>query len=408
MCARTSGATSNVFLGVEAEELLQAADGVAAQLRAVRGVVVGLARRGPRDERAQADERRAVGDGLGRLDRGVQRVDVLAVPVRAAGPVDELHVPAVRLVARDDVLGERDLGVALDRDVVVVPQHDEVAQLLRARDGRRLAGHALLQVTVGGDDVDVVVERAGAGRGLGVEQAPLAPRRHREADGRGEALAERAGGDLHAGRVPVLGVARRLRAPGAQRLQVLELQAEAGQVQLDVLRQAGVARGQHEPVPAQPVRVRRVVPQHVLVEQVGRGGEADRRPGVAVADLLDRVGGQDTHRVHRPQVEVGPADRLGQGSLRVHRTSFPPGQGSGCRSDEIFDMIFDMTRHPRRMPGRWDVTPSRRSSDRANRPYSAPRVGMPGVTSTRRSDRSHTGTPGDPAPASRRACRCRP
>ena len=238
---------------------------------------------------------------------------------------------------------------------------------------RGLAGHALLQVAVGGDDVDVVVERAGAGRGLGVEQAALAARRHRDADRGGEALAERAGRDLDAGRVPVLRVARGLRAPGAQRLQVLELQAEAGEVQLDVLRQAGVARGQDEPVAAQPVRVRRVVPHHVLEEQVRGGGEADRRPGVAVADLLDRVGGQDTHRVHRPQVEVGPADRLSQGSLRVHRTSFPPGQGSGCRvGRDLRTMIFDMTRHPRRMPGRWDVTPSRRSSDRANRPYSAP------------------------------------
>ena len=121
------------LLGVEAEQLLEAADLVAAELGAVRRVVFGLGRRGPRDERAQADERRAVGVGLGGLDRGVQGVDVLAVAVRAAGPVDELHVPAVRLVAREDVLGERDLGVALDRDVVVVPQHDEVAQLLRAR-----------------------------------------------------------------------------------------------------------------------------------------------------------------------------------------------------------------------------------------------------------------------------------
>ena len=35
--------------------------------------------------------------------------------------------------------------------------------------------------------------------------------------------------------------------------------------------------GEDEPVAAEPVRVRRVVPQHVLVEQVGRGRQADRR-----------------------------------------------------------------------------------------------------------------------------------
>ena len=177
-------------------------------------------------------------------------------------------------------------------------------------DRRRLAGDALLQVAVRGDDVDEVVERARARCRLGVEQSTLAARGHGEPDRRREALTERTGGDLDPGGVLVLGVPGRLGAPRAQRLEVRQLEAEAGEVQLDVLRQARVARGEDEPVAAQPVRVRRVVPQHVLVEQVGSGGEADRRPRVAVADLLDRVRGQDTDRVHRLHVKIGPADRL--------------------------------------------------------------------------------------------------
>jgi hypothetical protein len=312
------------LLGVEAEDLLEAADLVGAQLRAVRAVGVLLGRRRPGDDRPQADERRAVGDGLRGLDRGVEGVHVLRV-VAALGPVHELHVPAVGLVPLQDVLGERDLGVALDRDVVVVPDRDEVAELLGAGDRGRLGGHALLQVAVGGEHVHEVVERAGARGRLGVEQAALAAGRHREPDGRGDALAEGAGGDLDALRVLVLGVAGGLRAPRAQRLDVLELQAEAGQVELDVLGQRGVPRRQDEAVAAQPVRVGRVVPQDVLVEQVGGRGQADRRPGVAVADLLHRVRGQDADRVDGLAVQVGPADGLGQGSLRVHRTSFPPG-----------------------------------------------------------------------------------
>ena len=55
------------------------------------------------------------------------------------------------------------------------------------------------------------------------------------------------------GGVAVLGVARSLGAPGAQRLQVVQLQTEPAEVELDVEGQAGVAAGQHEPVAARPV-----------------------------------------------------------------------------------------------------------------------------------------------------------
>ena len=131
-----------------------------------------------------------------------------------------------------------------------------------------------------------------AGRGVRVEQAALAAGGHRHADGVADALPERAGGGLDAGGVPVLGVAGGERAPGAQRLEVVELQAVAGQVELDVEGQAGVPAGQHEPVATGPVRVGRVVPQVALEEQVRRRRQAHRGAGVAVADLLDRVHGQ--------------------------------------------------------------------------------------------------------------------
>ena len=54
---------------------------------------------------------------------------------------------------------------------------------------------------------DRVVERAVPGRGVRVEQAALAAGRHGHADGVADALAQRPGGGLDAGGVPVLGVA---------------------------------------------------------------------------------------------------------------------------------------------------------------------------------------------------------
>ena len=108
------------LLGVEAQHLLGGGHLVGAQGGAVR--LAGVLRVGgrPGDDRAQHDEAGPVGDRLGRADRVVERRHVLAVGAAVVGPVDGLHVPAVRLVAQRDVLGERDVGVVLDRDLVGV------------------------------------------------------------------------------------------------------------------------------------------------------------------------------------------------------------------------------------------------------------------------------------------------
>ena len=155
--------------------------------------------------------------------------------------------------------------------------------------------------------------------GVGVEQAALAAGGHRHADGVADALAERAGGRLHAGGVVDLGVAGGLRAPGAQRLQVVELHAVAGEVELHVEGEARVAHRQHEAVARRPVRVARVVPQPLLEEQVGGRRHAHRRPRVAVADLLDGVHRQHPGGVDRPAVEV--AEPVGEGRLRLCRAA---------------------------------------------------------------------------------------
>ena len=120
--------------------------------------------------------------------------------------------------------------------------------------------------------------------------------------------------------VAVLGVARGLGVPGPQRLEVVQLETEAAQVELDVEGQAGVAAGQHEAVPAGPVGVGRVVPHHLLEQQVRHRGQAHRRAGVAVAHLLHGVGGEHPDGVDGSDVEVGPALRQdGCGGLaRTH------------------------------------------------------------------------------------------
>ena len=303
------------LLGVEAEHLLGGGDLLVAERGAVALAGVLQGRRGPRDDRPQHDEAGAVGDGLGLLDRVVERGDVLGVPGLVVGPVDGLHVPAVGLVAGADVLAERDVGVVLDGDPVGVVDDGEVAELLHARDGGGLGAHALLDVAVAAQGVDLVVERRGALGRVGVEHAALATGGHRHADRVADALAQRAGGGLDAGGVAVLRVARGLGAPGPQRLEVVELEAPATEVELDVERQARVPARQDEAVTAGPVGVGRVVPHDLLEQQVRRGGEAHGRARVAVADLLHRVHREHTHGVDSTVVDLGPVQAGGRGRV---------------------------------------------------------------------------------------------
>ncbi len=221
-------------------------------------------------------------------------------------PIHRLHMPAVRGVAGGDVLGERDVGVVLDRDLVRVVDDDEIAELLMPGQRGGLAGDALLDVPIRGDHIDGVIERRLTRRGLRVEQAPLIPGRVREPDRRGQSLTQRSGRDLHTVGVTELRVTRGLRPPRPQLLQVLQLQPEPTQIQLDVLRQRRMPRREDETITTRPVHIRGVVVHHPLIQQIRRRSETHRRSGVTIADLLDSIRRQHAHGVHRAPIDLFP------------------------------------------------------------------------------------------------------
>src|SRR5262249_11214965 len=105
-------------LGVEAEDALGLGHLLGAERGAVRRAGVLRVWRGPGDDRPQRDERRTVGALPGRGERAGQRRDVLVIAVRGT-PGDPLHVPAVRLVPRADILRLGNFRIVFDRDVVV-------------------------------------------------------------------------------------------------------------------------------------------------------------------------------------------------------------------------------------------------------------------------------------------------
>ena len=227
------------------------------------------------------------------VDRRLERVelDVLA---------EVLDVPAVGLVARADVLGERERGVALDRDVVVVVEADQPAEAEVAGERGRLGRDALLQVAVGGDEVGVVVDRRVVAAVEARGQHALA---ERHPDRGRDALPERAGGRLDARHVAVLGVAGARRVELAEVLDVVERDVVARQVEDRVEQHRRVAAGQHEAVAVGPVGLLGRVLHHPRVEDVRDRRQRHRRPRVAGVRLLDGVHRERADRVHAQLVQ---------------------------------------------------------------------------------------------------------
>ena len=150
-----------------AELFARALDLVGAERRAVRRRLAGLGRRAVADGGLAGDHGRAIGvlcfcDGRGNR-AAIVAVDARRVP--AAG------LEALHLVGR---VGERQRAV--DRDAVVVEQHDQSVELEMPGERDGFVADAFHQVAVGGDDVGLVIDdRRRTPRPCGARRSPCRP-----------------------------------------------------------------------------------------------------------------------------------------------------------------------------------------------------------------------------------------
>ena len=208
-------------------------------------------------------------------------------------------VPAVAPEAAGYVVAVGEFGLAVDRDVVVVVDRDELVEPEVAGERGRLVRHALHQATVTGDHERVVVD------GVGAEPVGEDPLGDRHADSVGEALTERSGGDLDARRVTGLGVAGGRRLPLTERLQVVELEAVTGEEQHRVLQDRRVPGGEDEAVPVGPGRVGGVERHDPAVQHVRERRQCHRRALVAAVGRQRSVHGEATDHGDGLLVEFG-------------------------------------------------------------------------------------------------------
>ena len=246
------------------------------------------------DHGAAGDQRRTI--AMPRLlDRGSDRFGIMAV--------DPAGRPPRRLKARQLIVRTRQRGRSIDRDLVVVEQHDQAAEPEMPGQRNRFVAETLHQAAVAGDDISIVIDELVAE--ARVDQAL----RQRHADRGGDPLPERPRRGLDAGRMAVFGMARRLRSPLPECLELIQRHALiAGQVQQRIQQHRAVAGRQHEAVAIRPGRIGRIEFQEAREQHGGDVGHAHRHARMARFGFFNGVDGQK-------------ADRIGHFGVRNFRTA---------------------------------------------------------------------------------------
>src|SRR5690606_33434723 len=133
------------------QRLARGLDLVLAQRRAVRGFLARLGRRAEADGGAAADQHRLVVVLERGFDRGPDLLRIVAVDAAD-------HAPTVGLETRRGVVGEPALHLAVDRDAVVVPERDQLAQAPGAGQRSGFVRDALHQAAVAHEHPGAVVD----------------------------------------------------------------------------------------------------------------------------------------------------------------------------------------------------------------------------------------------------------
>src|SRR5262249_18856496 len=117
-----------------------------------------VGRRGVLSVRGAVSDVTVEDDERGTPRRLAEDAERMLDPVDVVRVTHAQNVPSVAHEPSGDVLGERDPRVALDGDVIVVPDPAEVIEAEVAREGRGLRRDALHQTAVAADGVDAVIE----------------------------------------------------------------------------------------------------------------------------------------------------------------------------------------------------------------------------------------------------------
>ena len=232
--------------------------------------------------------------GLATLYRLLDGFNIRAVPVHHD------HVPVVGFKALGHVFGERQAGVTINGDTVVVVHHHEIVQAQMSGQGCGFRRHALLKISVPADGIDVVVEHRKA---IPVELAGQILLSNGHAHAIGEPLSQRSGRDFDTQVQVEFRMARGLAVQLTKILEILKSPVIATQMQHGIEQHAAMTTAQDKPVAVDPSGICRIVLHDILVQHIRSGRHADGHARVSGLCLLYAFCCQKTNRVNTQSIQ---------------------------------------------------------------------------------------------------------
>ena len=221
-------------------------------------------------------------------------------------------MPAISLEATRCIVGEPALGLAVDRDAIVVVERGQLAQAQRPCQRTRLVRYPLHETAVADHDIGAMIDDSVT---VAVEFRREKLLRQRHSHRVGESLSEWAGRRFHTGRHADLGMSWRFGVQLAKALQLFDRQRVSGQMQQRILQHRAVAVGEYEAVAIRPMRIRRVVAQMTIPERDRDFGHPHRHSRMTGVGRLHSIHRQGADGVREQRgIDNGPA--RGSGTRR--------------------------------------------------------------------------------------------
>ena len=241
VCYRIVGNYKALVLG-KSEELLGRRYRFGAQRLAMRLVAARLGA-AIADDRPHRDQRRPAGLSLCCFNGRLNRRKIVAVG-------HALHMPVIGLKPLRHIVVVAQAGRAVQRDQVVVIEHDQLAQAQCSGQCAGFVADAFHQVAVAQQSIGVMIHHLKAGPVVHSRKVLL---RHRHAHSHANTLSQRSCGRFHAVCIAVFGVSGRPGVPLPEALQVVQRHIVPGEKQCGIEQCRCVSVRQHKAVPVRPL-----------------------------------------------------------------------------------------------------------------------------------------------------------
>jgi hypothetical protein len=275
------GLLGNLELTIRPLESLTGSSSLSSTERGTVDIMgISLVRGSISNQSRDLDKRRLICDRLGSCD-GIFHAVKVVVSI-----LDMLDVPSHSLITSADIFSERDLGVSINGDSVVIIKGNELAESPMASERCGLRGNTLHVATITHDNVGVVVDEIHTGLIETGSQVFLSKGKTNTV---GNSLAEGAGGNLNTLGKEILGVTGGLGSPLTELLEVLNAHVIAEQVEERVLEHGAVTSREDKAVAVGPFGVLGVCSDELLEENIRHGSASHGKTGMARVSLQREI-----------------------------------------------------------------------------------------------------------------------